>query len=474
MAVEDTHPLYDKQLPEVKKVRAAISGEVDNYIIKMPGHTDDDYKRYKERAYYLPAVGRTHETYTGMIMRPAPTITGVDEALQHLLDDASTNGEPFNRLVSRVVSEVMATGRVGVLVDYPDTNQEIGEVITRSQADEIGLRPYASVYTFENIFNWRTEVVNGERVLTQVRLLEYDERRFDEFETDIIERIRVLDLHEGYYRVRIWERVQDKQRGTGWVRIGEDQYPEMSGQKMTYLPIVIFGVNNLSIEEPLKLPLKDLTEINLSHLNDSASLQWALLWVGSPTLFIAGQVPTDPTGAAYPIRLGSSAAIVMAEGSRAEIIQAGADSLGALRQSLEDKRRDMATVGSRSLQDENSSQISTETEEMQRGGEHNVLSQIAESISDGLRIVLNIMIEWAGSEPEDVTVQLNTDYTPKSLSAQELTAWVGAVQGGVMPNELFLSYLKDRGIAPTEMTLEEFEDKIDEDALGQDDSTVFE
>ena len=474
MAVDTEHAVRAARSKDIAMVRAALDGKVGDQIIQMPGHDQDDYDKFVNRAYFLPATQRTHEAYVGMVMSPEPIVQGVPEGKEYLREDITSSGEPLERLAATVVGEVLATGRCAVLVDYPETNGE--NVITRRAAEDMGLRPYATYYSYDDIINWRTDTVGGRTALTQIRLREVFEveDEADEFETDAMERIRVLDLVGGIYRVRIYERHVDNKGKNNWLQTSET-YPRKNGQYLTEIPCFVFGVSTLDINlgAQIEPPMLPLAKVNISHLNNSASLEWALLWVGSPTLFIAGRVPTDEQGQPYPIRLGSSSALVMEEGSKAEILQAKADSLGALRQSMEDKRRDMVSIGSRVLQESGTGQISTETDASQQAGERSTLAQVAGTVSDGMTKVLQLMLDWDGSEAPDASVALNKDYAPKDLTPQELTAWTNAVQQGAVPQSMFLALLKKRGAAAQEMTLDDFEEEIEEGGLGQDDTTDF-
>ena len=472
MAVDTEHATITARKDDIARVRAALDGKIDDQILQMPGHDSDDYDRFVKRAYWLPATQRTHEAYVGMVMSPEPSVQGVPRGMEHLQEDVTSTGEPIERLAATIVKEVLATGRCAVLVDYPETGGE--EAITVARSEAMGLRPYATYYSYDNVVNWRTGTVSGRTVLTQIRLREVFEVETGDFETDVIERIRVLDLDSGIYRARVYERHADSRGKLNW-QIVSTAYPRKNGQYLSEIPCFVFGVSSLDINQAVQAepPMLPLSNVNIAHLNNSASLEWALLWVGSPTLFLAGRVPTDGQGQPLPIRLGSSSALVMEENSKAEILQASAESLGALRQAMEDKRRDMVSIGSRVLQESGTGQISTETDASQQAGERSTLAQIAGTVSDGLTKVLSLMIDWAGQPNNEVSVALNTDYAPKDLTPQELTAWTNAVQQGALPQSMFLALLKKRGAAAQELTLDEFEDEIEEGGMGQDDTTDF-
>lgn len=86
-----------------------------------------------------------------------------------------------------VVTELIAVGRAGTLVDWED---------------EVENRVYVSRYVAEDILNWKTERINGRNVLTSVVLREVRTapatgKKADGFESETVDQIRVLKLVAG-------------------------------------------------------------------------------------------------------------------------------------------------------------------------------------------------------------------------------------------------------------------------------------
>lgn len=477
MPVDSVHADYARGLPRVQKMRDFVRGDVSSYVRRLPGHDDSDYLLYSEGAYYLPAVSRTIDAFVGMVMNPEPSITGASDAFQPFIDDTTNDGEPFGRVTHRVVSEIVESGRGLMLVDYPDVDG--AESMTRLEADAMQLRPYARFYPFEDIINWRVDSINGQKRLTHLRLIEmYDADGDDEWDTDSEPQIRVLDLIEGRYRIRVYREIEEvttnpltqaKTVETKWVQYGEDRYPVMSNKPMRSIPAVMFGPGSLDpgfVERP---PLYEMVGVSASHLTDSANRQWAMMWCGNPMYWV-GDDALRNDDKAEPIKIGSPELMVLGTGATAGILELGADGVGALKVSMDDKRRDMAAIGARILTDGGSSQISTETARMERAGEHSVLAGIANTVADGMTQVMRLMAEWAGLDGSEIEVSLNTDFVPSGLQVGELTEWVGAVQTGGIPQSVFLQRLKDRGVVDATMDEDTWRDALADgaDTLGFD------
>ncbi len=465
---------YRRLLPAVQKVRKFVGGDVKGYIERLRGHDDADYELYQKLAYFLPAVARTLDAYTGMVMTPEPVISDSPEAFQTYLDDLTSDGEPFQRVCFRAVEEVTATGRYCLLADYP--NDPEAEGLSRLEAERRGLRPFVRPYRWEDILDWRVSNIGGQRVLSHLRLMEYVDEvdPANEWETKVRKYVRVLDLfgEQGAplrYRVRVYKETTPNMRAElapgatfqpSMEIVGEPFFPKMNGKPMGFIPAIVFGPSSLDPSMLERPPLGEMVEISQSHLNDSALRQWALMWCGQPVPVITGLPNSDETS---EIRLGSSQGLVLGEGGSFALVSLGADGVGAIKESMEEKRRDMAAIGARILADESGAQISTETARIQRAGEHSVLAGIANTVADGMTQILRWVGEWAGIAGADkIAVTLNTDFLPKGLQPGELAEWLAALQAGTMPLPVVLEHLKSRGVIDPQMTEAEWNDGIDE------------
>ncbi len=506
MTVSSFHSKYIRRIEGVKRMRALIEGgvAVHSLIETMPGHTDAEKDLYRKKAYYLPAVSRTIDAFVGMIMSPEPVITGAPEKLTELLQDATNNGEPIMRVAAQTVREVVTSARMFGLVDYPDVDPKT----TIAQAEKARHRPYIRLYPFEDVINWKTENVDGLQMLTSIRLVElYTVEGIDEWDSYQEPQIRVLDIYEGKYRQRIYRQKpasQDKTKSgsrmtsareaerskimadlraklgqvsfdlaADWEQHGGDIFPQMGGKPLTEIPGVAFGPGSLDPSQLAKSPLDEMGQISISHLNNSASREWALMWCGAPTLVVAGDPATDADGKPLPIKIGSSQAIILGEGGSASLLQMGAEAVGAIDKAMEGKRRDMSAMGGRILIDSGSGQISTETAKMERIGEHSVLAEISNTVGDGLTKLVRWLAEWAKiTLPKDFKIELNTDFVPSGLQAGELQEWVAALQTGKLPLAVFLARMKSRGVVDPEMSEDDYRRHLDEDAdlmdMGED------
>lgn len=468
MTVETKHKAYDASKAAWQKVRDFVTGgeAVKPYVLALPGHDANTIAAYRKRAYYLPAVARSVDAFTGLIMNPEPVIAGADP-IQDYLDDVSYDGEPANRMIGRTVREIIEVGRCAVVVDYPqDPN---AAQLSVAEAEARGLRAYARFYAAEDVLDWRVGARGGERILTFLKLREnFDQQTADdEWTVTQVEQIRVLDLVPGKgdtlkYRQRVYRKgdvTTDGKTVTSWTQVGDDIFPQANGATLEELPAVVFGPDSLDASLIDAPPVLEMVDVAADYLNTSALREWALLWVGNPTpVFINLNLPEGQT-----IALGSSQGINLREGGDAKYLYLPAEGVGAIREAMEDKRRDMAAVGARLLADETSAQIARDTAVIQRAGEHSVLANIATTVGDGWQRVLGYLALWAGAADLDISVTLNTDFIPQGLTSGELSELISAVQAGQLSSRDLFGLLQKRGVVRPDKSFEEHQDEIDED-----------
>ena len=105
-------------------------------------------------------------------------------ALAQFANDADMLGTSLYGYAKNVIYQVMGVGRAGTLIDWEGDFEN---------------RVYASLYSAEQIINWRVERVNGRNVPTRIVLKESAVRSSasqasDAFVEEMVEQIRVLEL----------------------------------------------------------------------------------------------------------------------------------------------------------------------------------------------------------------------------------------------------------------------------------------
>jgi hypothetical protein len=458
MSVDTQHPEYIAYASVWKTMRDTIEGHRainkagELYLPRLSGQDMGEYKTYLQRAVFFNAVGRVSEALVGMVFRKAPAIEA--EALGPLIEDVTGSGQPLSSFAQEVFNEVIDLRRCGVMVDY--TQNELAP-ITQAQAAQAGLRPYMALYRAEDIINWRVDMDKGGDFLTLVVLRERQEDTSDPFKMKYVERFRVLRMDEGVYKQQVWE----KQKNT-FVMLSEI-IPQMNGAALKYIPFRFFGGvdGTTSVVPPM---LEDMAYINIAHYRNSADLEHGLHYTGLPTAVITGVMANDQT---YSIGSGNAWVFENAD-AKASFLEFTGQGLGALKEALKDKEQQMAALGARMLAPEKLAAESADSISQRRVGEVSALAGLAMNTSRGLTVCLEWLRDWIPAQG-DVSIKLNTDFMPKPMSAQDITALLSAVTTGQISPQSFYESLVEAEVISGARTFEQERDMIAEMGGGASD-----
>jgi len=451
MKIDATNPQYDAWHPIWTKCRDAIAGQErvhsagTTYLPKLTGQKQSEYDAYKLRASYFNASGRTLDGMTGMIFRKKPTIEA-PESMSAILANVDMCGSPLMAFAESIVSELIEVSRVGILVDYPPSSTE---GMTLGQIQALGLRPYATLYKTESILDWRYTRIGNAEVLSMVKLYETSDIKVDEFEYEKQEQIRVLDLFEGAYRVRVYV------KGKKDYELVSESFPTMNGKKFPEIPFIFASVNG--IDSDVKKPvLLDLVNINLSHYRSTADYEHGLHFTGLPTPIFWGA--NFEEGASFS--LGSSEGMAFNNpAGHAEYLEFTGQGLSALRTAIEDKQAMMASLGSKMLAAEKRVVEAAETAAIHRSAENSILSSISYAGSSAMTKMLEWLAMWSKVNAE-VSVTLNTDFLPAQMSPQLFSELTKAYMTGALSFEEYFANLKDGEIIRAETTEEEERERL--------------
>ena len=477
MGVNATHPDYDATLPVWLRARDVMSGEDavkyagEKYLPRLESQTDDEYNAYRARAAFFNASARTAEGFVGLVCRRPPFIkmpdksSAIGRALGEFNNDADMLGTTLGGYGQAIVGEIIAVGRAGTLVDWEG---------------EVEHRVYVSRYAAEDILNWRTERINGRNLLTLVVLQEVRAAPAigtdaDKFETDGVEQIRVLKLVPGkgsgsgnknrktyQCQVEIWQRAEKKAKRdkTEW-RLVETRIPLRRGKPLPLIPFVFHGPRH-SLPDVWKLPLGDIIFVNLDHYRLDADFKHGAHFTALPTAWVSG---FDKSAT---LRIGSSTAwVTETTGATAGFLEYTGQGLTTFERAMDRDERLMAVLGARLLEGQKKIGETAQAIELRHSGENSVLSNLAMSASMSLTQVLRWAYWWNSTEdlPDHVTsdsvvMELNTDFAMTGLTAQELTAVVGAWQKGAISRDTMLHLFRKGEILPEGRTTEEEADLI--------------
>jgi len=461
--VKTLHRDYMKFAPKWKRARDVVAGTDaiheagTEYLPKLKNETSADYAARLRRSDYWNGTWRTIDALVGMAHRKPPTVD-VPTAIEPYLEDINLKGMTMESLAKECLEEELSLGRFGILVDHPPQKLDSeGNVVPLSVAvaQKMGLRPTLQLYPTESIRNWKYRRLNNAWVLSMVILGESEAVAIDEFTDESEERYRVLDLDErGLYRQRVFSSGKGA-NNAGDVLLSEF-YPVMNGKPLGFIPFYIGDPNGKGdcIDEP---PLIDLIDANLALYQMNAIYRHTLYFC-PPTFYISGyQLSENET-----VSVGGTAALVFPDpDAKAGYAEPEGNMVPALREAMLDKKQEMALLGARMIGEETKVAETFGAQQIKRQGENAVLSKIVQSVSELLEKALLVFAQWAGQPVAKVTYQINRDFLPAGMDAQQLTALLAAVAAGEMSSESFFALLQRADLVASDLSFKDEQGRIE-------------
>lgn len=458
MPIEQLHPEVEKLAPVWTMVEDCVDGPhavkdrgVD-YLPTIAWKQDAaaKYKAYKQAAWFWNIARRAKMSMEGLINRKPldwsidPSVMSESDA-EAFMTDVTGCLESIDTFARQALGYAISPGRVGILVDAAEGSAE----------------PYLRTYTGANVRNWSEEVIDGERVLTAVRLTEVSCERVvdeDEFREEMVERIRLVELvvrddagnllpmEAREMRHRIFEKAREGMatpKGSTYVEIGEPVIPMRRGKPIPFIPFVFVNQTGLGAD-PEPPQLADLCEVLLSMYRNSADLERNVHLL-APTLTLAG-LTEDPGHVEYGgyIYLGSNSE------ARAEFVQASDNNASLL--ALIDAKAKVAVHLAASMLERSGGVETAEAVRLKQASDSSVLATIAYALSRALSEVMAYRAWWAVGAADDVwgeldriragvSVKLNDDFESVGMTAEEARQWAELqLQGFISKRTLLAKY----------------------------------
>ena len=438
--VSNQHLLFQSHLEDCIKMRTVFEGDkaikanAKTYVPKNTGVSDSDYNAIIQRSVFENFTEATAKGISGLIFAKEPTIS-LPTSLELLKDNIDMDDNTIVDLSQNIVNELMEVGRCGLLIDVPNIDTT---GMTKPETDALNIRAFTKLYKSETIINWRYESINSVNKLTLLVLHEVYEDWTDDFTAEYKNRYRVYRLINNICNVAVYE-----EKDKTFIATMEFK-PVMANRKtINYIPFIPLTYKDISII-PVKPPLMDIANINLNYYGVAVERRNVIHFVGNPFFMGKGINTRDDKGNALTITLGSSIAQIFQEvNADMKIVETQGTGLAFNESYLNDCKSTMAALGVRLLVPEANAQISENTMQMKTAGYRATIMQIANTASRAITQALKIIAEWEGQNPDEVKLELNTDYNLSEMDAQTITALVTAWQtGAIRKEDMFLKFQK--------------------------------
>lgn len=445
------HPAWEALAARWEKVRDFVAGsdrvkkQGTRYLPMLSGQESSDYEGYKLRALFFAVTQRTLGAFVGMVFRKPATVTAAQSTIDGWLSRCTVKRTSVENLERNTFRELCMQSRVGLLVDLPMNAPANAE-------------PWIAVYSAESIINWRygADEKGSARLEFVVLKEEVEEKGGAENPDETVcvpqwREIELMPAADGKVSIMysLWRETQKKSGSEqGYERVRGPEPIVVNGRPLQVFPFEIVDLPD--DEGELTPPMEAIADVNHSHYLTSADLEHGRHYTALPTPYVTGVEKK------VSLKIGSQTAWVLSDtNAKVGMLEFTGQGLQALEKGLEQKRDMAAALGARMLEDAKKAVEATQTHEIRRSGETSILATIARQASIGLNKVMTIATSQFLPVLGDIEIELNTDFSATSLSAQDLTALVSALQSGAISEETFFYNLEQAEMYEPGLTFDE-------------------
>jgi hypothetical protein len=446
-----TSDAYDQMSPDWKMMETLCAGTKamrDAGTDYLPQHSEESDEQYTNRRAAATLLNRTEQTLTTLaakpFVKPIEISKDAPEWVEAFADDVDLQGNNLDVFCQRWFRESLMKAFCHVLVDFPKAQPKAdGTPRTLEDDQKDRLRPYWVLIKPECLIYARSQVVNGQEVLTHVRISETTTEA-DGFADKLVTRIRVLE--PGH--TQLWIEVEEKGKKSWRVEAEWDT-------GLTAIPLVTFYADrqDLCLGKP---PLRDLAFLNVAHWQSTSEQRHALTVARFPILCCSGSSADESD----PIVVGPNKVLYNADpSSKFYYLEHAGTGIEAGRKDLEDLERQMDSFGAEFLKDKPGSPTAT-AKAIDSAEATSDLASMAMRFQDSVAYALYFVAQWLRQDYGG-TVEVVKDWSDKANDPVALAQLAGARMSRDISRETYLGALQERGILPEDYDAEADQELID-------------
>ena len=376
-------------------------------------HTNVPYSAYKTRARFPEFTDATLRGIVGLILRNPSAYHNLP--YKEFEEDATPDGKTLQELELQLNTEVMAVGRVGILLDpKEDTN-----------------KPKIVVYKTEDILDWQTEGSNENIVYTGVLLKDSSQKvDFWELEPNADYHLLLLLDDNGIYTVAKYKNGE----------LYEVVQPQIQGKTLNYIPFITAGTMDLTpdVDSP---PLWPLANLAVGIYQVDADLRNAQYMSCNPMLTLSGVDKDD-----IPAAIGSNVAMILEQyTAKAYYPKTDTSALDHVRMYIRDKQSEAIRLGANLLGNDNTLAESGEAIRLRQSMAAATVASVVATVGRGLQKLIRMGADWV-NERTIAEVLVNKEFSSFQMTANEQIALVQSWQSGLLSSETALENFRRAGM----------------------------
>ncbi|MEI7114425.1 DUF4055 domain-containing protein [Serratia sp. TMDUHS_CL] len=387
----------------------------ETYMPRWPNEDKEDYKKRLAVATLLPAYEETIKQDIGRVFAE-PTVLSEEtpEQIKKLTPNIDLEGNRLDVWAQEFFSIGFQYGLAHALVDFPRVNKD--EVKTKADEKAAGSRPYVTMLNPRQVIGWKSKVVKGKVVLTDLRIKEVIIVDGDDYGQTKVEQIR----HIMPRKVEIYRKSKGDSGESVWAIFEEWETSRDD------IPLVTLYTKRTGFMRGSP-PLLNLALLNIKHWQSQSEQDNILHVARVPILSVYGL----EEGQELTVGASSAARFSDRQKQGIEYTEHTGSAIGAGKTSIDDLEQQMRQAGAKLLRAENTSTKSVDQTNEEKMQENSPLFTMASSLEDALDNILQIMAEWLGLPSGgnvDVRTELETE--AQSIDAQSALAIQSLRQGG--------------------------------------------
>ena len=423
--INDPNAIWFQQEPHWMLIEDLLGGTYQmrkrhrRYLPQEPRELDESYDNRLARSVCPPFYLRLERMLAGMLTRKPVRLNDTADTIREHLFNVDLQGNDLNVWTYETTRRMVRYGHVGVLVDAPTSGQSG--------------RPYWVTYTPRDILGYRTEMVDGEVKLTQLRLQEKVSVPDGLYGEKIIDQIRLL-TRGGF-------EIHQKGKNNKFVKVDE------GNTSLSEIPFSVAYANRLNLLES-RPPMSDIAELNLKAYQIQSDLDNQLHISAVPMLAFYGFPQSSEEVTAEP-----GEAIAFPADGRAEYIEPAGRSYDAQFQRLDVLSNQINELGLAAVLGQKLSAETAEAKRIDRSQGDSTMMVVAQQMQDMIDNCLKFHGQYINAEAGSCFV--NRDFLSQRLEPQEIQALLQLYTSGSITQETLLKQLHEGEVLGDEFDVEE-------------------
>ena len=389
------------------------------YLPQEPREQDVSYDRRLSTSICPPYYQRLERMLAGMLTRKPVRLNDTSDQIREQLFNVDLNGNDLNVWTYETARKMIRYGHVGVLVDAPRD----------------GGRPYWTSYTPRDILGWRTEIIDGEQKLMQLRLSESIIVPDGDYGEKEVQQIRVLSPGE----FKLFQRDEKK---------GDFRVVDEGRTSLNRIPFGVAYSNRVNTLES-RPPLEDIANLNLKAYQIQSDLDNQLHISAVPMLAFYG-FPSS----AEEVSAGPGEAIAFPADGRAEYIAPSSDAFASQFQRLDQIEKQINELGLSAVLGQKLSAETAEAKRLDRSQGDSTMMVIAQNMQDMIDNCLQFHAQYLGDR-QPGSSYVNRDFLGSRLEPQEIQALLQLYTAGTITQETLLMQLSEGEVLGDDFDVEE-------------------